>query len=183
MGSKHVIYLSFADPPSLMTRAQDQVVLEGDRAITLTCTADGEPVPNITWTKAFANGSDSDVLFTGGHLILSNNRANAGIYRCKASNGIGSNVNHTVKVVVNCEYYIFLCSILGEEYYRALISSYDPHFLHFNNMTMTMSCWGHKLKRENIISTARSHKFLYAPPKIQSVLLHVVEMYNMTIYY
>ena len=52
----------------------------------------------------FANGSDSDVLFTGEQFILPNNRTNDGTYRCKASNGIGSDVNYTVNVVVNCEY-------------------------------------------------------------------------------
>ena len=88
----------------MITRAPGQVVLEGDSAITLTCTADGEPAPNITWTKVFADGSDSDVLFTGEQFNLPNNRISDGTYRCKASNGIGNDVNHTVNVVVNCEY-------------------------------------------------------------------------------
>lgn len=88
-------------PPSLITRAPDQVVLEGGPPISLTCTADGEPAPNITWTKVFANGSDSDVLFTGDQFILPSNRTIDGTYRCKASNGIGSDMNHTVTVVVN----------------------------------------------------------------------------------
>ena len=79
-------------------------MLEGDRAVNLTCTADGEPVPNITWTKVFANGTDSHVLSTGGQFLLPNSRTNDGTYRCKASNGIGSDVNHTIIVVVNCEY-------------------------------------------------------------------------------
>ena len=56
---------AFVDPPTLISRAPGQVVLEGDSAISLTCTADGGPAPNITWTKVFANGTDSDVLFTG----------------------------------------------------------------------------------------------------------------------
>ena len=88
----------------MITKATDQVVLEGDPPITLNCTADGEPAPNITWTKVFSNGSDSDALFTGEKFILPNNRTNDGTYRCKASNGIGNDVNHTVDVVVNCEY-------------------------------------------------------------------------------
>ena len=79
-------------------------MLEGDPPITLNCTADGEPAPNITWTKVFSNGSDSDALFTGEKFMLPNNRTNDGTYRCKASNGIGNDVNHTVDVVVNCEY-------------------------------------------------------------------------------
>ncbi|XP_067056801.1 hemicentin-1-like isoform X2 [Acropora muricata] len=88
-------------PPSFKTRAPDQVVLEGGPAINLTCTADGEPAPNITWTKVFANGSDTNVLFTGQQFILPNNRTNDGTYRCNASNGIGNDVNHTVNVLVN----------------------------------------------------------------------------------
>ncbi|XP_067028898.1 hemicentin-1-like isoform X2 [Acropora muricata] len=88
-------------PPSFKTRAPDQAVLEGGPAINLNCTADGEPTPSITWTKVFANGSDSDVLFTGEQFILPSNRTSDGTYRCKASNGIGNDVNHTVNVVVN----------------------------------------------------------------------------------
>ena len=99
-----------ADPPSLITKAKDEVVLEGGPPISLTCTADGEPATNITWTKPSANGSDSDVLFTGEQFNLPNNRTSDGTYRCKASNGIGSDVNHTVKVVVNCEYYFLYVS-------------------------------------------------------------------------
>ena len=98
------IHDAVVDPPSLITRAPDQVVLEGGPAISLTCTADGEPAPNIIWTKVFTNGSDSDVLFTGEQFLLPNNRTNDGTYRCKASNGIGNDVSHTVNVVVNCEY-------------------------------------------------------------------------------
>ena len=92
------------DPPLLITKARDQVKLEGGPAINLTRTADGEPAPDITWTTVFSNVSDSDVLSTGEQFILLNNRTNDGTYRCKASNGIGNDVNNTVDVVVNCEY-------------------------------------------------------------------------------
>ena len=85
-------------------------MLEGGPPISLTCTADAEPGPNITWTKLSANGSDSDVLFTGEQFNLPNNRTSDGTYRCKTSNGVGSDVNHTVKVVVNCEYYFLYVS-------------------------------------------------------------------------
>ena len=101
---------SFTDPASLITRVPYQVVLEGGPPISLTCTADGEPAPNITWTKVFGNGSDSDVLFTGDQFILPSNRFIDGTYRCKASNGIGSDVNLTVTVVVNCEYCLLYVS-------------------------------------------------------------------------
>ena len=82
----------------------EQVVLENNPAISLTFTANGEPVPNIAWTEVFANGSDSSALFIDEHFILPNKRTNDGTYRSKASSGIGNDVNHTVNVVVDCEY-------------------------------------------------------------------------------
>ena len=140
------ILLVFYQHPAWFIRAPDQVVLEGGPAINLTCrtcTADGEPAPNITCTKVFANGSESGVLFTGDQFILSSNRTIDGTYCCKASNGIGSDVNHTFTVVVHCEYCLLYVLksfpvhisfyILFYVNFRALISSYDPHFLHFNN--------------------------------------------------
>ena len=79
--------------------------------MTLTCTADGVPAPNITWTEVFANGSDSDVLVTDEQFTLLSSRTSDGTYRCKASNGIGSDVNQTVNVTVNCEYcFLYLLS-------------------------------------------------------------------------
>ena len=79
-------------------------MLDNDPAISLTCTADGEPAPNNTQTKVFANGSDSNAMFIDEHFMLPKNRTNDGTYLLKASNGIGNDVNHTVNVVVDCEY-------------------------------------------------------------------------------
>ncbi|XP_067033410.1 hemicentin-1-like isoform X2 [Acropora muricata] len=110
-------------PPSLITRAPDQVVLEGGPPISLTCPANGEPAPNITWTKVFANGSDSDVLFTGDQFILPSNRTIGGTYRCKASNGIGSDVNHTFTVVVHFkpERFVFTIKSSNENFCKGAI--------------------------------------------------------------
>ena len=79
------------------------MVVEGDPNITLQCIADGEPTPNITWTKIYANGSDSGVLATGNQFFLETNRNNSGTYRCTAFNGTGTVPNGTVKVEVNCK--------------------------------------------------------------------------------
>ena len=87
-------------------------MLQGGSAINFTYTADGESAPNITWTKVFANGTDSDVLFTGERFDFPNNRTNDGTYRCKASNGIRNDVNPTVNVVVNCEYVKYVHTLL-----------------------------------------------------------------------
>ena len=84
-------------------------MVESDPAtITLNCSADGKPAPNVTWTRVFNNGSDSDLLFTGNPYVINNNRSNAGTYRCKADNGIvGSAINQTIRVTVNCKYSVF----------------------------------------------------------------------------
>lgn len=57
-----VIYLT--DPPEFENISSDVVVVEGDPSVTLECFADGGPAPTITWTKVYANGSDSGVLKT-----------------------------------------------------------------------------------------------------------------------
>ena len=53
------------------------------------------------------DGSDSDVLFTGNSYVINSNRYNAGTYRCKADNGIGSAINQTIRVTVNCKFSAF----------------------------------------------------------------------------
>ena len=52
------------DPPEFNSFSSDVVVVEGDPSVTLECIADGVPTLNITWTKVYANGSDSGVLGT-----------------------------------------------------------------------------------------------------------------------
>ena len=96
-----VIYLT--DPPEFNSFSSDVVVVEGDPSVTLECTADGEPTPNITWTKVYTNGNDSGVLETKNQFVLETNRNNSGSYRCTAYNGIGTAPNRTVKVEVNCK--------------------------------------------------------------------------------
>ena len=85
--------------------SRDQTVLEGSN-LQLFCEASGSPVPNITWTRVFENGSVSQEVLHRGPTwnIESINRTNAGIYRCTAYNGIVNPVNHIQKVYVLCKY-------------------------------------------------------------------------------
>ena len=96
------VFNSLTDPPEFNRVSRDVVFVEGDHSITLECIADGEPTPNITWTKVYANESDSSVLGTGNQFVLETNRNNSGTYRCTAYNGIGTAPNRSVKVEVNC---------------------------------------------------------------------------------
>ena len=77
--------------------------MEGDPSITLECIADGEPTPNIAWTKVYANDSASGVLGTGNQFVLETYKNNSGSYRCTAYNGIGTAPNRTIKVEINCK--------------------------------------------------------------------------------
>ena len=98
-----LVFNSLTDPPEFNNISSDVIVVEGDPSITSECIADGEPTPSITWTKVYANGSDSGVLGTGNQFVLETNRNNSGKYRCTAYNGIGTAPNRTVKVEVNCK--------------------------------------------------------------------------------
>ena len=106
------VFNSLTDPPEFNNVRSDAVVVEGDPSITLECIADGEPAPNITWTKVYTHGIDSVVLGTGNQFVLETNRNNSGTYRCTTYNGIGTAPNRTVKVEVNCKYIILFCWFL-----------------------------------------------------------------------
>ena len=97
------VFNYLTDPPELNRFSGDVAVVEGDPNVTLECIADGEPSPSITWTRVYANDSDSGVLGAGDQFVLENNRNNSGTYRCTAYNGIGTAPNRTVKVEVNCK--------------------------------------------------------------------------------
>ena len=65
----------------------------------LNCTADGNPPPNITWSRLASN---SHVTFP-----LAVRRQDEGGYRCTADNGFGIKIRD-VFITVQCEYdYLF----------------------------------------------------------------------------
>ena len=111
------VFNYLTDPPEFNSFSSDVVVAEGDPSLTLECIAAGEPTPNITWTRVYANGSDSGVLATGNQFVFESNRNNSGTYRCTAYNGVGTAPNRTVKVDVNCKKTIVCCTIVGLFYH------------------------------------------------------------------
>ena len=70
----------------------------------LYCEASGKPVPNITWTRVFDNGSESEVLHRETTWkILNINRTDAGTFRCTANNGAGNPASQAIEVNVLCK--------------------------------------------------------------------------------
>ena len=96
--------------PSLLQRPIDTTVNERQSAI-LKCTADGNPPPQVTWSKL--NSSlpvGRHVVESSGALIMKDVRpGDDGVYSCRAENLLGG-VNATAKLTVQCKFHNF-CSV------------------------------------------------------------------------
>ena len=77
--------------------------------VSLTCTADGNPAPNISWTRLSDN---SVVTFP---LIITG-KQDEGAYRCTADNGVGSPDSRTI--------FVFVAREFNGIFYRLSIRSY-----------------------------------------------------------
>ncbi|XP_068733604.1 fibroblast growth factor receptor 1-A-like [Montipora capricornis] len=87
------VWLFVVAPPNITAISANQTVNEGND-LTLNCTAGGNPVPNITWTRPF----DDRV----GTLPLTKiSRMDEGRYRCTANNGIGNPASKDVFITVH----------------------------------------------------------------------------------
>ena len=70
----------------------------------LFCEASGKPVPNISWTMVFRNGSESEVLHGGSAWNMTSiKRTNQGTYRCTAYNGAGNADSFVVIINIPCK--------------------------------------------------------------------------------
>ena len=87
--------------------------------VTLSCNATGKPAPNITWTRVWENGTDSEELpsINGYYVIRNTSRSSNGTYRCTAFNGVGEPVNQTMEVIVGSKV-IFLHVLICESFFN-----------------------------------------------------------------
>ena len=65
---------------------------------TFTCSAAGNPAPNITWTK------DGKTVGSGDTLSLETHRNQSGKYWCSAENGVGLAIRASAYLDVQCKY-------------------------------------------------------------------------------
>ena len=78
--------------------------------MTLSCNADGNPVPTISWTRdgspINATGSNYRISFSEDkkQLTIANvSRTDSGEYRCVASNKLGNDTSNAATLDVQCK--------------------------------------------------------------------------------
>ena len=92
------LVLTILVPPKITGISRNQTVTEGYSELHLNCSATGDPVLNITWTRLF----DSSVVTMP---LMNIRRQDGGGYRCTANNGIGRPAFKDVFINVQCEYF------------------------------------------------------------------------------
>ncbi|KAH9380974.1 hypothetical protein HPB48_021080 [Haemaphysalis longicornis] len=85
--------------PTWTREPKDTTVTAGD-VVTLECNGTGFPPPKISWQKEGASSTDSSG--TGVIRIASASKKHEGNYKCHISNGIGADLQKTVRVTVKC---------------------------------------------------------------------------------
>ena len=100
-------YSFFTDPPNITYITLDETVNETD-TVTLNCTADGKPTPNITWTSP----RGSKISFEPSFTFSITSKLDEGIYNCTADNGVGTAVFATVNITVESEWLLCICLVM-----------------------------------------------------------------------
>ena len=93
----HSFHFNSVVPPSLTSKPSKQTVTENEE-VTFHCSAIGNPVPKITWSK------DGKTVGTGDTLSFEAFRNQSGEYWCSADNGLDKTVNASASLVVECKY-------------------------------------------------------------------------------
>ena len=87
---------------ALLQRPVGTTVNESQTAI-LKCVADGNPTPQVTWSKVNSSLPIGRHVTTSNALIMKDVRPeDDGVYRCRAENLLGS-INATGKLIVQCK--------------------------------------------------------------------------------
>ena len=98
--------------PSLLQRPVKTTVNKSKAAI-LKCTVDGNPPPQVTWSKLNSRlPVGRHVVESSGALIVRDVRpGDDGVYSCKAENLLGS-VNAAAKLTVQCKLFFFIFLVI-----------------------------------------------------------------------
>lgn len=100
------LFFFFSVPPEIYyVSSNGRVEEKKGSTVRLECKANGNPEPEITWSRKnnlLPNGDQTAVTPT---LILDRvDRHQAGVYQCTASNGVGKNVSEQIVLHVLCKF-------------------------------------------------------------------------------
>ena len=99
--------------PSLLQRPVETTVNESQTAI-LKCVADGNPTPQVTWSKLNSSLPIGRHVTTSNAMIVKDVRPeDHGVYRCRAENLLG-NISATAKLTVQSK-------SVNEYYFKAFL--------------------------------------------------------------
>nr|XP_027211794.1 leucine-rich repeat and immunoglobulin-like domain-containing nogo receptor-interacting protein 2 [Penaeus vannamei] len=107
--------------------AAERVVVDEDKTTSILCHADGNPTPNVTWTRDNNNNKNNNIYINSSGAVLASgigeakllvehaSKADTGLYLCHASNSVASAAPVYTALVVTPSTIIKLTKI----YYRA----------------------------------------------------------------
>ncbi|TRY54403.1 hypothetical protein DNTS_023681 [Danionella cerebrum] len=101
--------LTLQVPPVLSVPRLEYMVVLG-QPVSLDCTADGQPKPEVTWNKErrpVVEGSHLRLFSNGTLHIIATQRSDGGIYTCSARNSVGK-ASHDIRLVVHTPPQIFV---------------------------------------------------------------------------
>lgn len=105
--------------------------------VRLECSASGNPLPNITWTRknnVLPNGEDKYV--SPVYIVENMDRHKGGIYICTANNGVGPPASNQIILHVLCKFALFCilftlffsCFLVTIMFYLLLFDELEHHF-------------------------------------------------------
>ena len=93
-------------PPEITVHPEAETKSEGGN-VTLSCKADGNPVPTISWTRnGFPVDGSGRISFSEDkkQLTITNvSRTDSGEYQCVASNSLGNDTSNVVTLDIQCK--------------------------------------------------------------------------------
>jgi len=99
-GPEDTLSLTVLVPPSIYKGPSNKTVNESSD-LALFCNATGTPPPKITWSKVAV--PPVQLSFDEALTVNNINKTDSGVYQCRASNGIGSDVFASSFVTVRCK--------------------------------------------------------------------------------
>ena len=104
----YIDYFILTDPPEITDHPDAETKTEGEN-VTLSCDADGHPVPTISWTRdgsAVDTSDNARISFSADkkQLTITNvNKTDSGEYRCVANNSLGNAISNVAALDVQCK--------------------------------------------------------------------------------